>query len=154
MDRGADRSQFVGVSIGIVAREIGIHPQTIRDYERKGLINPLRTPGGSRRYREAEFAQLRRIQQLTDLGLSLAGVEHVLSLESQLSAFMEYAQDLERRLSRHEPVVSRMPSARDSPAGQGTGTTGSEVVRRSVSVEIVHVPRRPRGVRWSNTRGS
>ena len=61
-----------------------MHPQTLRIYERKGLVDPARTVGGSRRYSDADIDQLRRIQELTNEGLNLAGVKRVLDLEAQL----------------------------------------------------------------------
>lgn len=138
------QNHVIGVSIGIVAREIGIHPQTLRDYERKGLVVPHRTPGGARRYRESELARLRRIQQLTELGMSLAGVEHVLRMEAELAQVREWAAQLEQRLRRYEHVPEQTQTTEP-------GSQSSALVRRSMSVEIVHVPRRPRGPRWSSS---
>ncbi len=70
--------------ISVAAELAGCHPQTLRIYERKGLVQPARTGGGSRRYSDADIAQLRRIQELTDDGLNLAGVKRVLELEAEL----------------------------------------------------------------------
>jgi MerR family transcriptional regulator/heat shock protein HspR len=70
--------------ISVAAELAGVHPQTLRIYERKGLVEPGRTQGGSRRYSEADIAQLRRIQDLTNEGLNLAGVKRVLELEAEL----------------------------------------------------------------------
>lgn len=70
--------------ISVAAELAGVHPQTLRIYERKGLVEPGRTLGGSRRYSEADIALLRRIQDLTNEGLNLAGVKRVLELEAQL----------------------------------------------------------------------
>ena len=70
--------------ISVAAELAGVHPQTLRIYERKGLVEPGRTQGGSRRYSEADIAQLRRIQDLTNDGLNLAGVKRVLELEAEL----------------------------------------------------------------------
>ncbi len=70
--------------ISVAAELAGCHPQTLRIYERKGLVQPARTGGGSRRYSDADIAQLRRIQELTDDGLNLAGVKRVLELEIEL----------------------------------------------------------------------
>lgn len=71
--------------ISVAAELAGVHPQTLRIYERKGLLNPARTGGGSRRYSEADIAQLERIQQLTNEGLNLAGVTRVLELEWRIA---------------------------------------------------------------------
>lgn len=71
--------------ISVAAELAGVHPQTLRIYERKGLINPARTGGGSRRYSDADLDQLRRIQALTDEGVNLAGVKRILELERELA---------------------------------------------------------------------
>ncbi len=72
--------------ISVAAELAGCHPQTLRIYERKGLVLPARTDGGSRRYSDADIAHLQRIQQLTEDGLNLAGVKRVLELESELAS--------------------------------------------------------------------
>jgi MerR family transcriptional regulator/heat shock protein HspR len=71
--------------ISVAAELAGVHPQTLRIYERKGLVDPARTIGGSRRYSEADIELLRRIQELTNDGLNLAGVHRVLALESEVA---------------------------------------------------------------------
>lgn len=71
--------------ISVAAELAGVHPQTLRIYERKGLVDPGRTSGGSRRYSDADIALLRRIQELTNDGLNLAGVKRVLELESEIA---------------------------------------------------------------------
>ena len=71
--------------ISVAAELVGMHPQTLRIYENKGLVRPQRTPGGTRLYSEADVERLRIIQRLTtELGLNLAGVELVLRLEDEL----------------------------------------------------------------------
>ena len=70
--------------ISVAAELAGLHPQTLRIYERKGLLDPARTGGGSRRYSDDDIELLRRIQQLTAEGLNLAGVQKVLELEAEL----------------------------------------------------------------------
>ncbi|HEX5366361.1 MAG TPA: MerR family transcriptional regulator [Acidimicrobiales bacterium] len=69
----------------MAAELAGVHPQTLRIYERKGLVDPVRTTGGSRRYSDADIAQLRRIQDLTNEGLNLYGVQRVLELEAEVA---------------------------------------------------------------------
>jgi MerR family transcriptional regulator/heat shock protein HspR len=71
--------------ISVAAELAGVHPQTLRIYERKGLVDPARTIGGSRRYSEADIELLRRIQDLTNDGLNLAGVQRVLELEGEVA---------------------------------------------------------------------
>lgn len=70
--------------ISVAAELAGVHPQTLRLYERKGLIDPERTPGGSRRYSDGDVERLRRIHELTAQGLSLVGVRRFLELEERL----------------------------------------------------------------------
>ncbi len=78
----ADRKRAVYV-ISVAAELSGVHPQTLRIYERKGLVDPARTLGGSRRYSEVDIDRLRRIQELTASGLNLEGVRRVLELEEE-----------------------------------------------------------------------
>jgi MerR family transcriptional regulator/heat shock protein HspR len=66
-----------------------VHPQTLRNYERSGLLNPLRTSGGSRRFSDADLAALRRIQELTNAGVNLEGVKRIMALEVELAASEE-----------------------------------------------------------------
>ena len=82
MSRSPDRAVYV---ISVAAELAGVHPQTLRIYERKGLVDPARTSGGSRRYSDADIDLLRRIQDLTNAGLNLAGVERVLDLEDEVA---------------------------------------------------------------------
>jgi MerR family transcriptional regulator, heat shock protein HspR len=70
--------------ISVAAELTGMHPQTLRIYERKGLLDPSRTSGGSRRFSEDDLARLRHIQELTSTGLNLEGVRRVLELENEL----------------------------------------------------------------------
>ena len=86
---GAVRAVYV---ISVAAELAGLHPQTLRIYERKGLVDPARTGGGSRRYSDADIAQLRRIQELTSEGLNLAGVQRVLELEAELAALRQHLE--------------------------------------------------------------
>jgi MerR family transcriptional regulator, heat shock protein HspR len=79
-----ERTRAVYV-ISVAAELAGVHPQTLRIYERKGLVDPARTIGGSRRYSEADIELLRRIQDLTNDGLNLAGVQRVLELEGEVA---------------------------------------------------------------------
>jgi MerR family transcriptional regulator/heat shock protein HspR len=69
--------------ISVAAELAGVHPQTLRIYERKGLVDPARTVGGSRRYSERDIERLRRIQDLTAAGLNLEGVRRVIALEDE-----------------------------------------------------------------------
>ncbi|MDQ3354106.1 MAG: MerR family transcriptional regulator [Actinomycetota bacterium] len=80
------RDRHLAVFVISVAAELaGVHPQTLRIYERKGLLDPARTVGNSRRYSEDDLERLRRIQELTGEGLNLAGVKRVLQLEGEVA---------------------------------------------------------------------
>lgn len=90
-DRDRSRALYV---ISVAAELAGVHPQTLRIYERKGLVNPARTGGGSRRYSEADIDRLRRILELTEEGLNLAGVKRVMQLERELAQARQQLQAL------------------------------------------------------------
>jgi MerR family transcriptional regulator/heat shock protein HspR len=93
-----DRPRYM---ISVAADLVGMHPQTLRIYENKGLIRPKRTAGNTRLYSEADLERLRLIQRLTnELGLNLAGVEHVLRLQDELVR-------MRRRLDRMEQEMRR-----------------------------------------------
>ncbi len=89
-----DRPRYM---ISVAAELVGMHPQTLRMYEAKGLVRPGRTPGGTRLYSELDLERLRLIQRLTtELGLNLAGVEHVLRLQDELRRMQARVDRLER----------------------------------------------------------
>jgi MerR family transcriptional regulator/heat shock protein HspR len=85
--------------ISVAAELVGMHPQTLRIYEAKGLLRPSRTPGGTRLYSEADLERLRLIQRLTsELGLNLAGVETVMRLEDELRRLRSRLDRMERQM--------------------------------------------------------
>jgi MerR family transcriptional regulator/heat shock protein HspR len=84
--------------ISVAAELAGMHPQTLRIYERKGLLDPARTVGGSRRYSEHDIEQLRRIQGLTTTGVNLEGVKRVLELEAEVEQLRAQLEETRRRL--------------------------------------------------------
>jgi MerR family transcriptional regulator/heat shock protein HspR len=91
----ADRDRLQAVFVISVAAELaGVHPQTLRIYERKGLVEPARTGGGSRRYSEADIERLRRIQDLTNDGLNLAGVKRVIELEAEVEQLRDAVEEI------------------------------------------------------------
>jgi MerR family transcriptional regulator/heat shock protein HspR len=93
-----DRAIYV---ISVAAELAGVHPQTLRIYERKGLLRPQRTAGNTRRYSERDIALLQRIQELTAEGINLAGVMRILELEQELDALRD----------RHVGAVAELESA-------------------------------------------
>jgi MerR family transcriptional regulator/heat shock protein HspR len=86
--------------ISVAAELAGVHPQTLRIYERKGLIEPARTSGRSRRYSDHDIALLQRIQELTNEGVSLVGVQKILDLEAELAAARDRIAALEAERGR------------------------------------------------------
>jgi MerR family transcriptional regulator/heat shock protein HspR len=94
--------------ISVAAELVGMHPQTLRIYETKGLIRPNRTSGNTRLYSEADLERLRLIQQLTsELGLNLAGVEQVLHMQDELARMRRRLARLEREMREAISEVHR-----------------------------------------------
>ncbi len=86
--------------ISVAASLAGVHPQTLRVYEQRRLIQPTRTPKGTRLYSDANVETLRRIQELTDEGMNLAGVERVFDMEAQIARMRRRIVSLERQLEQ------------------------------------------------------
>ena len=99
---GPDQAVYV---ISVAAEWAGRHPQPLRIYERKGLVDPARTTGGNRRYSEADVAMLLRIAQLTAQGLNLAGVKRVLALEAEVTRLED---ELDRARSDGSQAVAEV----------------------------------------------
>jgi len=99
---GPDQAVYV---ISVAAELAGMHPQTLRIYERKGLVDPARTTGGNRRYSETDVAMLLRIAQLTAQGLNLAGVKRVLALEAEVTRLED---ELDRARSDGSQAVAEV----------------------------------------------
>jgi len=118
VDVDRDRGVFM---ISVAAELAAMHPQTLRIYEARGLIEPKRSPKGTRLYSHADVERLRRIQELTgDAGMNLAGVEKVFELEAALERMRSKVALLERRAEELQGEIARL-----------------EQVRRSVKAEIV-----------------
>ncbi|MDH3539185.1 MAG: helix-turn-helix transcriptional regulator [Acidimicrobiia bacterium] len=84
--------------ISVAAERAGVHPQTLRIYERRGLLSPYRTPGGTRRYSEKDLARLRAIQALTAAGINLEGVKRILQLEGAVEALQRQLDQIKAQL--------------------------------------------------------
>ena len=94
--------------ISVAAELVGMHPQTLRIYESKGLVRPGRTPGGTRLYSDRDLERLRAIQRLTtELGLNLAGVQRVLALEDEMAKLQTRVERLERKMRDEVEKVHR-----------------------------------------------
>jgi MerR family transcriptional regulator/heat shock protein HspR len=106
----ADRGVFM---ISVAAELAEMHPQTLRMYEARGLIEPKRSPKGTRLYSQADVDRLRRIQELTvEVGLNLAGVERVFELEDQLQSMARKVRALETRAAELTTEVERLEALR------------------------------------------
>ena len=119
IDVSIDRGVFM---ISVAAELAEMHPQTLRMYEARGLIEPKRSPKGTRLYSQADVERLRRIQEMTaELGLNLAGVERVLDLEAQLGRARRRIESLERQLAeeRVETQAARQEAERAHRALRG-----------------------------------
>ena len=86
--------------ISVAAELAGVHPQTLRIYERRGLLQPARTQGGNRRYSNADIRRLQRIAELAEAGVSLEGIRQVLELEAEVTQLRERVLELETELRR------------------------------------------------------
>lgn len=93
--------------ISVAAELAGMHPQTLRIYERKGLVDPIRTDGGSRRYSEEDVAKLRRIQELTNAGLNLEGVKRFIEMETEIASLRQQLAAAKEELRRFSEEVDR-----------------------------------------------
>jgi MerR family transcriptional regulator/heat shock protein HspR len=106
----SDRGVFM---ISVAAELAEMHPQTLRMYEARGLIEPKRSPKGTRLYSHKDVERLRRIQEMTaELGMNLAGVEKVLELEEKLQAAARRVAALERRAAELNTEVQRLEALR------------------------------------------
>ena len=123
--KGSKPSERGVYVISVVADLSGMHPQTLRMYERRGLIEPKRTQGNSRRYSEQDVARLRRIQELTqEHGLNLAGVRIVMDLERQVE---ELRRKLDRATRQLAATEQRLQEARSQARNRGVLVRLSDV---------------------------
>jgi MerR family transcriptional regulator/heat shock protein HspR len=147
--------------ISVAAELAGMHPQTLRIYESRGLIEPERTSGGTRRYSAEDVDRLRRIQELTsELGMNLAGVEKVFELEQELDRMRDRMRRLERQAERiQQEMAEEIERVRKSFRAElvpyekpGSALIPArEAKAGTVRIPIGH-PRRPRGGGGSSAR--
>lgn len=119
----SEQSKAVFV-ISVAAELSGMHPQTLRIYERRGLIDPFRTPGGTRRYSQEDIERLQLIQDLTSQGLNLEGVRRVIALQ-------EENRQLKRKLDRLRDKLEAMEEAVDHRMEEMARAYRHEIVLRS-----------------------
>lgn len=123
-DESMRRDERAVYVISVAAELAGVHPQTLRIYERKGLLRPKRTSGNSRRYSERDIERLRMIQELTQAeGVNLAGVKRIMQMQRELDRLRDKIRELEAELSRR-PIVA--------PGRRG----GTEIVPLGTSVVL------------------
>ena len=129
----ADRGVFM---ISVAAELAEMHPQTLRMYEARGLIEPKRSPKGTRLYSQKDVEQLRRIQEMTsELGLNLAGVERVLEMEEKLDRAQRKVEALEERAAELKRQIAEL-----------------EALRERVRADLVVLPKKGEIVRASDAR--
>jgi len=103
----SDRKAAAVFVISVAAELAGMHPQTLRIYERKGLIDPYRTPGGTRRYSQDDIERLTLIQELTSQGLNLEGVKQVLDLQTEVQRLRSDVADLRAAVEETRRAAER-----------------------------------------------
>ena len=142
--RHQDEVTFV---ISVAAQLAGVHPQTLRQYDRIGLVTPLRTKG-RRRYTRRNIERLKEIQRLSqDEGINLAGIQRIMELEDEVDRLREQRDALAERVEEFEPVFDRVFVA--SPDGQIRPMRRAHVRRAEESRRGAVVPVRDRGlVAW------
>jgi MerR family transcriptional regulator, heat shock protein HspR len=131
MSERSSRAVFV---ISVAAELAGMHPQTLRIYERKGLIDPYRTPGGTRRYSQEDIERLQLIQELTSEGLNLEGVRRVLELQ-------EENRQLKRRLDRLRDKMDDMEEEMERRIEEVARSYRREIVLRSQVSDVWELDR-------------
>jgi MerR family transcriptional regulator, heat shock protein HspR len=96
-ERRPERAVYI---ISVAAELSGMHPQTLRIYERKGLLRPARTAGNTRRYSERDIDRLRKIQELTQLGVNLAGVKKIMEMQAKLERVRDEMDEMSHELEQ------------------------------------------------------
>lgn len=127
-ERPEDRAVYI---ISVAAELAGVHPQTLRIYERKGLLRPKRTSGNTRRYSERDIRRLQVIQELTqERGVNLAGAKMIMDLQMEL-------EDLRRRTAELESELRRVRRGRPVPLGPSSASVDIVPIRTVVTLPWV-----------------
>jgi MerR family transcriptional regulator/heat shock protein HspR len=113
--RADDDNQAIYI-ISVAAELAGVHPQTLRVYERKGLLSPSRTSGNTRRYSRKDIELLRRIQELTNEGINLAGVMRILQLEDEVERLRNRVARASAQLEEKEAQIDKLRASRTAVA--------------------------------------
>lgn len=139
-ERGGHREVYV---ISVAAEITGMHAQTLRTYDRMGLVSPERTRGGGRRYSREDIEQLQEIQRLShEEGVNLAGIKTIIEQQNQMAQLEEENRLLRRRLAEAREELQRAANALHNARNDGERKRG----------EIVHVPRSTAVVMWEPRR--
>ena len=115
MSRRSDPNQAIYI-ISVAAELAGVHPQTLRVYERKGLLQPQRTQGNTRRYSEEDIDRLRKIQELTQEGINLAGVMRIMDLENEVARWRDRYDRLAEEMDAVQSRVDELVQSRSAMA--------------------------------------
>ena len=134
-----DQAMYV---ISIAAELAGVHPQTLRVYERKGLVQPHRTEGNTRRYSERDIARLRKIQELTQEGINLAGVVRVMELEHRLELMEARYRRAVQEVEKVRDQIQEAIEARDRSSM--VPLRDVRRVRRAMKADFLEQAARPR----------
>ena len=134
MSEAVRRAAYV---ISVAAQLAGMHPQTLRQYDREGLVTPSRTRGGGRRYTDEDVERLREVQRLSqDEGVNLAGIKRILELENETRELRGQVEELRQELRRTREAASRVFAA--GSAGDIVAVPqGRRPQRRQVSTAMV-----------------
>ena len=129
MTQGGERAIYV---ISVAAELAGMHPQTLRIYERRGLLNPARTQGGNRRYSQRDIDRLRRIAELTAEGMNVEGIRRVMALEAEVQRLRDEVDRLRLLAAQAISAVERRSRTEIVPLRQEVAVFGQvpPVLRR------------------------
>jgi MerR family transcriptional regulator/heat shock protein HspR len=104
-EREGDRESRAVYIISVAAELAGVHPQTLRIYERKGLVQPHRTSGNTRRYSQQDIDRLQAIQALTEAGVNLAGVKRIIELQAEIDGLRRRVAELQGQLEQRRAIA-------------------------------------------------
>lgn len=137
-----DRAVYI---ISVAAELAGVHPQTLRIYERKGLLRPARTPGNTRRYSDRDIARLQMIQKLTqEHGLNLAGVKMIVEMEDQIDRMRRRMETLDREFRKTRMRLLQEMEALRAKSRRGEIVPVSSVRRLQIQVDRAKAPSGPK----------